>query len=395
MKNYLSVFLFALFIISPSSWAKKVEVSKLNFFEKLFSPKSSNPDLDILQMIWSQNLDPSYNSGNLPVALQSPLLYENHLYVGFPDKGMAAYEVDKGRMVWFQKSTGTYHGKPVPFKDYIIYGSTEGRIYSRHYLTGELKYEVDLGDSIESEGVVAKGRVLFQLRNHQIFCLDAETGKILWGHKRSVPYLTTLQKASAPLVVGSRVILGHADGNVVAYSLEDGSMLWEQKLSNASKFMDVDMRPLLFAKKILVGPQGGNVYLIDPGTGSILGQYDTQMSRIFTLKSADFPSEIVVANIFGDLIWLDNSLKAIKTQRIADDAITDLVYWAPKRGASKSEHYWLVGSISKKLLIKDHNLVDVKKFEFGHEFSSLLSPLQTDGENLVVLTSRNRLYVFK
>ncbi len=389
------VILFVIFSVFPGSLWAKVEEKELNFFEKLFLPRQSNPDLDIMQMVWSQNLDPVYNSGNLPVALQTPLLYENFLYVGFPEKGMAAYEIEKGRLAWFQKSPGTFHGKPVSFKDYIIYGTTEGRIFSRHYLTGELKYEVDVGDSIESEGVVSKGRVLFQLRNHQIFCLDAETGKILWGHKRSVPFLTTLQKASSPLVDGSRVIIGHADGNVVAYSIEDGSLIWEQKISTASKFMDVDMRPILYDKKILVGPQGGNVYLLDSATGSILAQYDTQMSRIFLEKTPDFKADIIVGNIFGDLIWLDSSLKAVKTQKMGDEAITDLVYWAPKRGTGKSEHYWIIGTISKSLSIRDENLNEVKEFDFGHEFSSLTSGMESDGKHLAVLTSRNRLYVFK
>src|SRR5690606_9929908 len=117
----------------------------------------------------------------------------------------------------------------------------EGRVFARHYLTGQLKYAVDLGASVETEGAVYKGRILFQLRNHQIFALDALTGKILWGHKRSVPFMTTLQRASTPAFVDNKVIVGMADGVVVALSLDDGSLLWERKIGTAAKFVDVDV----------------------------------------------------------------------------------------------------------------------------------------------------------
>lgn len=362
-----------------------------SFLKGLISPTKSNPDLGILHQVWASNLDPAYNSGNLPVSLQSPLVYEGMLFVGLPEKGMGAFNLDNGKMIWFQKSEGTFHSKGAIYKDHLVYGNTEGRVFSRHYLTGDLKYEVDLGDAIESEAVIAKDRVLFQLRNHQVFCLDVQTGKILWGHKRSVPFLTTLQKASAPLVEGNKVIVGHADGNLVAYALEDGSLVWEQKLSLASKFMDVDMNPILWDKKILAGPQGGALYMIDPNTGSILGQFETQLSRVFVTH---FNNEIVVADIFGEIFWLDQSLKKTKSAKISHEAITDLILWTPKRGPN-SQSYWLVGTVSKKLLIKDEKWQDVESFEFGHAHSSLLSKIDTDGKYLALLTSRNRLYVFK
>ena len=132
-------------------------------------------------------MDPPSNTGNLPIALNAPAIYGKNLYIGDNAGFMRAYSLADGREVWSSRDRNAYHTKPVVSEDVLIYGDIEGRVYARNHLTGELQYAVDLGASIESEVMVHRGRAFFQTRNHQIFALDAKTGKILWSYKRSIP----------------------------------------------------------------------------------------------------------------------------------------------------------------------------------------------------------------
>ena len=209
---------------------------------KEYAPKAEVADKAKLTPAWIKNLDPSYDSGNLPIGLQTPLVNEGIVYAGHNGGFMEAYELDNGRLVWSEKDGSTYHAGAVAYKDQVIYGTVQGRVISRHGILGTIKYSVDLGASVETRGTIYNGRIFFQLRNHQVFCLDVETGKIIWGYKRSVPYLTTLQRASTPVVYKDKLLVGFADGVFAALSIDEGILLYDTKLSTASKFVDVEMR---------------------------------------------------------------------------------------------------------------------------------------------------------
>ncbi len=353
----------------------------------LVTPSKSNPDKGPLHLIWTQNLDPAYSTGNLPIALNSPLVHDGLVFVGHNAGEMHAYDASTGRPVWIRSDNGGHHAAPAVFQDHVIYGTLEGRVYARNYLTGELKYSVDLGAPVETEGVVYKGRIFFQLRNHQIFALDASTGKILWGHKRSVPFMTTLQRASSPAFLDNKLIVGLADGVVVALSLEDGSLLWERKIGTGTKFVDVDVRPIVWEKMVLVGPQGGALMALDPNTGNVLHQLDIQLSRTFVPSQGPDKGKLLVGDVHGDILRVDSKLQLQSRTKVGNDAITSIVPWKDKLVVTMAGRHVLL------LSSKDFSKID--SFDLGHAFSSVLGAASVDGGKLAILSSRHHLYIFE
>ncbi|MGZ3692399.1 MAG: hypothetical protein ACXVAX_12905, partial [Pseudobdellovibrio sp.] len=122
-----------------------------------YKPRAEVPKRVELSPIWIKAMDPAYESGNLPIALQSPLIHEGIVYVGHNSGTMEAFELENGKSVWSEYDGSTYHAAPVSYKDQIIYGTVQGRVISRHYTTGKIKYSVDLGASVETRGVVHQG----------------------------------------------------------------------------------------------------------------------------------------------------------------------------------------------------------------------------------------------
>ena len=339
-----------------------------------------------LKPIWIKDLDPIYDSGNLPIGLQSPLIYEGIVYIGHNAGSMQAYELENGKAVWSEVDGSTYHAAPIAYKDQIIYGTVQGRVISRHYTTGKMKYSVDLGASIETKGVVYNGRIFFQLRNHQVFCLDVETGKILWGYKRSVSYLTTLQRASVPVIYKDKVLVGMADGALIALSIDEGVMLYESKLSTASKFVDVDNAPFIYNDKIYLGPVGSPLAILDPNTGKVLHKADFMSSRPPFMDSKLIGDSMIFGTPNGELIQTDKNLINLNKVKISDGVISAIVNFKNKLAVTTTN-----GEI---LLIDAKTLKLQEKYRLGHAYSAVFGDVESKENYLTFISSRNRLYTF-
>ena len=335
------------------------------------------------RVMWSKNHDPAHDTGNLPIALNSPLIHEGILYVGNNNGHMQAFQLDNGKEIWSKFDDSTYSSKPVIYKDWVVYGNSSGRVFSRHLLTGKEHFLVDLGSSIETQGVVYKDRVLFQTRNHKVFCLDVITGKILWSYKRAVPFLTTVQRASRPFAYKDKVYVGFADGQIAAFSIEEGVILWERRLSTGAKFVDVDSSPILFRDNLIAGSVNGDLAVINPETGVILRRLDYKVSRNPVVHEGN----LVVSTIFGNVVLLDKNLQEITKAKIGEGPMSSIISWKGNLVAS---------SVTQEIVLLDDKDLSIKsKFYLGHTFSGVLGELDEDETYLAALSSRNRLYVFK
>ncbi len=331
---------------------------------------------------WSKNLDSEYVSGNLPIGLGAPRIFNDIVYMGTIDGVMNAYDVESGRLLWktFDK---TPLGGPVEFfKEHVAYGGLNGRLFVRHYLTGKLKYAIDLAAPVESAPVFHNDRLFIYLRGHQIVHMDAETGKILWVYKRAVPVTTTLQRTSKPLIIGNKVIIGFADGFLGALSLDEGLLLWETKLVENSKFVDVDLNPILAGGLVISGSPSGELKAINPDSGAIARSYGVSVMAHPLLRGEQLilgtnDGEIVIMNLNGD---------TLKKAKVSTQAISAVSWW---------KEMLVVASFDGKIQAVDPlTMAVIDDFELGFDASAIFSDIVTTDEYMSLYSSRNRLYVF-
>ena len=350
---------------------------------KEYAPKKVVDAKVHLAPAWIHNLDPDYDSGNLPIALQSPLISEGIVYAGHNSGFMQAFELDNGRLIWSENDSSAYHAGAVSFKDQIIYGTVQGRVISRHGILGTIKYSVDLGASVETRGTIYNGRILFQLRSHQVFCMDVETGKIIWGYKRSVPYLTTIQRASQPVVYKDKVLVGFADGTFAALSMDEGVLLYETKLSTASKFVDIDNPAFIYEDRVYISPAGSNLSLLDPNTGKVLRTSDFAVSRAPVLRE----NQLIFGTPNGELILTDKNLNILNTVKLSEGMITNIVPY---------KSFYAVSTTNGEIrLVDQRSLQLVETYRLGHAYSAVFGEMQASADGLAVISSRNRLFFFK
>lgn len=359
-----------------------VSCSQLKVWDQ-YLPKNDQKKSEFFHAVWTKNLDPVYNSGNLPISLSGAVIDDGIVYMGSNQGYFAAYELANGREVWKAMDGSTYHSAPVVYKDKVIYGTVEGRVIARNTKNGdEVYYNVDLGASIETAGTIYNGKIIFHLRNHQIFCLDIETGKILWGFKKAISYLTTLQKASKPIVYNNKVYVGFADGTLGVLGIDEGLLLYEVKISTASKFLDVDANPFIFEDKLYIGSQSSPVMMIDPNSGKIIRTADFTSLRAPIVVN----KQLVFGTTSGELVATDANLVVQKKIELSKAQITSLSVFKNKI---------IAGNLKGKLYAVNFDLsTKHAEFDFGHAYSAIFSDFDSREEHLVVTSSRNRVFVF-
>jgi outer membrane protein assembly factor BamB len=346
-------------------------------------PDNPKQEMKIPLIKWTKNFDPKYDSGNLPIGTHGPLIYKGLLFVGSAKKTMNAFDVESGTLIWSKKETYGPSARPSIYDNkWLIYGSNGGRVYSRNYLTGSVNYKIDLGSAIESAPVFHSGRGIFHLRNHKIVVLDALTGKVLWSYKRNIPFSTTLQGASEPVVVNNRVFVGFADGFVLCLRLEDGAVVWETKVAQKFKFIDVDMKPYVNGEFVYVGPKNGPLNVLKKSSGEMVRTLDYMVSRGPVILAG----HTIWGTSDGKIVVLGKYDKELKQIKLSKGSISGLSFWKDQL---------LVGTSEGRLVMLNSDYKIVYNKHFGSVASSLSSEIETEGEYFAVYSSRNRLYVFK
>ena len=342
-----------------------------------------NKKTEYFQLSWVKDLDPIYNTGNLPIGTASPYVFQDILYMGDLQGNMKAYDIETGKTIWIHDEGAPIQSQVNKIGDFIYYGTKTGRLFSRHYLTGKLNYATDLGSPIETQPSYAKGRLILHLRNHTVITLDAKTGKIFWRYKRSVPYITTLQRVSRVLFHNNHIIIGFADGHLVSLSLEEGVINWEQKLSTGIKFVDVDVEPILFQNMIVAGSAAGPMRMVNPANGVIEKTIELFQSHTPLVVG----EEMIVGSVHGVVYRLDKYGKVIVKKKISDDGISSINLW--KNG-------FAVTTMGNKITQLDKvDLGEIASFDLGHEQSAVFGTSVLGSDKLSVYSSRNRLYVFR
>ena len=344
----------------------------------------TRPEIPVI-LSWVKNYETNLETGNLPISLNSPSIYEGVLFVGSSTNSMNAYDVETGREFWHVRDGNDvyYSGTPIVYKDHVIYGTTTGRVFSRQYVTGKLKYDVDIGASVEGKPVVYKDRIFFHLRNHKVLCLDVETGKVLWVYGRAITQTTTLQRTSDPYISENTLYVGFADGFIGALSVEEGLLLWEKKLTNDIKFVDTDPSPIIHNNLLYANSLSGPLSILNPKSGELLRQVDVTPSRTPIFKD----NKIYIPTVDGNVVIMDDNLQILAKKNFSDRGVSSLSFFKNHLAAT---------TVDGKFLILDPIGLE-KKYEFkmGHSYSAVFGDVAVGESRLAFLSSRNRLYVFK
>jgi outer membrane protein assembly factor BamB len=172
----------------------------------------------------------------------SPVISGSLLYIGASDGGVYALDISKDMVIAWrtQVASGAAIGTP---------------------LAG-----VDTSNTdVSSSPAVANGAVYIGSPDHNLYALDATTGKFLWKYETG-----DVINFSSPAVANGVVYVGSDDKSLHAVDAATGKGLW--KYTTGGK---VKSSPIVDNGIIYIGSYDGNLYALDAATGKVRQVYQT------------------------------------------------------------------------------------------------------------------------
>ena len=143
---------------------------------------------------------------------------------------------------------------------------------------------------------VAGGRLYigtFFDQDHNIYCLDAKTGKKVWS------YLTSGAVLGTPAVFNGTVYVGSEDGTLYALDADTGKLRW--RFENTDTFFAT---PLIHDGVIYAPSQDGYIYALDERTGALFWRASALISATVSSTSSSTLTQSVT--IYRNVVFAAN-----------------------------------------------------------------------------------------
>jgi alcohol dehydrogenase (cytochrome c) len=173
-------------------------------------------------------------------------------------------------------------------KDWLSYnGDYTGRRYSAldqlnaknvGSLRAQWVFHVPNSDSMEVTPVVVDG-IMFVTSANEAWALDAQTGREIWHHARSVTE-GLIDDASqhhnrGVAVWGNRVFMETDNAHLLCLDARSGHLLWDIPYTDGNPNYGATSAPLVVKGKVLVGTSGG-----DDGVRGFISAYDAETGKL-------------------------------------------------------------------------------------------------------------------
>ena len=167
-----------------------------------------------------------HHTGPIANIVSSPALESDRIYVAFTDGTIRALDATNGQVIWSVNHPGGANSSPA------VAG---GRLYIAIHNRGLLALDANTGSELWlapmpgpqwSSPAVENGRVFVGSRDdHKLYAFDAVTGDILWTAT------TNDWVQTSPAVADGVVYIANNSGNVYAFELETGNLVWQSAVA--------------------------------------------------------------------------------------------------------------------------------------------------------------------
>ncbi|MEW6509563.1 MAG: PQQ-binding-like beta-propeller repeat protein [Bacteroidota bacterium] len=139
-------------------------------------------------------------------------------------ESLVAYDLFEGKVRW-KKNFGDIETSPLLYDQHLYIGNISGQFFCVHRGSGDEVWKFELPANktlkgIRSSAAADSGTVVFGADDGWIFALRSGSGALLWKFNTGAPV------SASPLIDGGMVIVGNRSGEVIALARSTGSLLW-------------------------------------------------------------------------------------------------------------------------------------------------------------------------
>lgn len=214
-----------------------------------------------------------------------PAFADGVVYAADRKGTVKALKADDGKEVWsinLAEKDGWFSRKPALLSGgltvtggHVYVGSEKAQVYALNASDGSVAWQTTVAGESLSRPVVSDGLVLIHTSNGQLQALNEADGLVKWTVNLDMPALS-LRGESAPATAFGAAIVGGDNGRVSAVLMQQGQMIWQQRISQATgsteidRLSDVDTTPVIVDGVVYALAYNGNLTALDLRSGQIM-----------------------------------------------------------------------------------------------------------------------------
>ena len=262
---------------------------------------------------------PPESSRELLGFIASPAIANDRIYIGDLN-GILHCLTLAGKPDWEFETEVSLTSSVNFYKDAVIVGGEDARLYCIDAATGEQRWAFEAADQIRCMPTIADGQAFVTGCDGNLHVIDLETGKESMMVELESPTI------ASPAVLGESVFFGTGQKGFVAIAIEQGELSWTFPDGN-----QIFSSPAVIAKagrkQVIYGSRMRKVYSLDGDSGDVQWEHDTD--RDVDASPIIVGDRVLAASTGGMLYWLDlETGETVYEKRfpgglIASPAVTD------------------------------------------------------------------------
>ncbi|NUF50381.1 outer membrane protein assembly factor BamB [Gilliamella sp. ESL0250] len=277
-----------------------------------------------IQQVWRNS-----TAGNTHIySLLGPINYDNAIYVASRSGQVKAIDLVSGHTLWdvnlsqstlFSSKTALFSGGVSADDKYVYVGSERAVVYALDRNNGKVVWEKTVKGEVLARPVPSEDKLIIHTANGILQGLNRDTGDYLWDVSFDVPALS-LRGNSTPTIAHGAAIVGDDNGRVNAYFINDGQLIWQQRISQPSgsteiaKLNDVDSTPVVEGNLVYSVGYNGSLVALDLSNGQTVWRkglgsthsFAVDTNRLFVVDQND--NVQAIAKNGGGELWTQSNL---------------------------------------------------------------------------------------
>ena len=251
----------------------------------------------------------------------TPVVDGGFVFAASDDGEIIAVNTINGDLMWQTEVENSITGGVGAGDGIVMIGTEAAELIVFNQSNGEEVWRASVSSEILSQPKTNGDIVVAQTVDGKLIALNREDGMQRWTYETTLPALTLRGTSSPILTSEGTVVAGFSNGILVSVAAEDGVYVWEERVAvpdgqyDIERVIDVDGELLVDGSRMLAASYQGNLMAFDIASGQIVwgmeaSSYHGMDQGFGNIYYSDDKSHLIaLRNNSSDVVWQNEELQ--------------------------------------------------------------------------------------
>ncbi len=213
--------------------------------------------------------------------LAQPIISNNKLFFLDANGNVFSFNLEKNKYEW-KKNIILHNDKGhniggglAADENYLFIGSPYAEVFCLDINTGKIIWKNSTLTPVRATPTLVDNKVIILTLDNRILVLEKEDGSLIWEHQ-GIQNTTSIIGEPKVAVEGNLLLAPYSNGDIFALNLINGRELWKQTSVNieqsetSNSFSDIDANPVILKNIIIIASTSGKVFAINKKNGNLV-----------------------------------------------------------------------------------------------------------------------------